>query len=75
MLLALTVHFLIDRTQSVASPHSFFTWYKIGWLALALFCSTCVFLLLVNIYFFTATRIKISQQTHYGRTFHRHKGL
>lgn len=75
--LALAVDLLIDwrLPLSLAPAHTFFTWYKLDWLALALFCSTCVFLLLANIYLYVTTRIRIGQQTAYGRTFHRNKGL
>ncbi|XP_046631386.1 probable G-protein coupled receptor Mth-like 5 [Daphnia pulicaria] len=73
--LAVMVHFFIeDQSHGTTSPHSFFTWYRIGWLGLALFCSTCVFLFLVNIYVYFATRSTLSNQTAYGRTFHRTKG-
>ena len=95
LVLALAVHFFIDVHTNKTSPHSFFTWYRIGrvllkqrkrlrlneksafigWLALALFCTSIVFLLVVNIIFYATTRMKINQQTAYGRTFHRHKGL
>jgi len=75
--LALVVHFFIDVNagRPSVSSHSFFTWYKIGWLGLALFFSSSAFLFLVNIYFYFNSRSSISQQTAYGRTFHRSKGF
>lgn len=75
--LALVVHFFIDvkAGKPITSSHTFFTWYKIGWLALSLFFSTSVFLMLGNIYFYFNSRSSISKQTAYGRTFHRSKGF
>lgn len=74
--LAAVVHLFIDGgTGRNVSPHSFFTWYKIGWLGLALFCFVNVLLFLVNIYLYFSARATLGNQTAYGRTFHRNKGL